>query len=53
MRACACPRVEGISVDTHEVHTAHDHQHAAGCGHTDYLHDGHAHAAHDGHYDEH
>lgn len=42
-------------------HPAHDHRHAAGCGHTavrhdghlDYLHDGHLHNAHAGHVDDH
>ncbi len=45
----------------HLQHDAHDHAHAAGCGHvavrhgdhTDYAHDGHLHHLHDGHVDEH
>ncbi|HYZ15338.1 MAG TPA: hypothetical protein VE591_03010 [Candidatus Acidoferrum sp.] len=45
----------------HQTHDAHQHAHAAGCGHTavrhnehiDYLHDGHLHHPHDQHVDEH
>lgn len=45
----------------HDIHEGHQHQHAAGCGHTgirhgghiDYLHDGHLHHPHEGHIDEH
>lgn len=45
----------------HRTHTAHDHVHGAGCGHTavahgdhaDYAHEGHLHHPHDGHVDEH
>lgn len=43
------------------VHSHEDHQHAAGCGHIqimheghiDFLHDGHLHHPHNGHFDEH
>jgi hypothetical protein len=47
--------------DVHALSEAHEHTHAADCGHAtvqhgdhiDYVHDGHRHAAHNDHYDEH